>query len=441
MNRRPHELLAGAIVCVLAALLMGWGFSPHRHIHAKAWVQLPPDLQSAWGGDPTVLVRHATSADARKHTDTLEPPRHYLDLDDVLDALPELSSSTELEGMGWQDYRIMVTSIDSTLDPRRFGVLPWQLFWTYRKLVALMAPTDSTPVALDDVLRTAADLGHYLADAHVPLHTTGNYNGQRTNQTGIHALWETHNVEHLLASNTCDLTEALPDYGPLWTPWDILHKSHEDVRLVLAAEAEWRRLTQVRGWALRRRGRTLAMLPSPEALNCWDSLTGHRTWPRFCETSHLVASAWVSAWHDAGTPSLRQAGPPREPGMLYLLKTWIHERFRAHSFVGPLSWRVPCRLEPRLPRRTHPTGTSCGTQNVSCQPLEMEDARRCGNLGPRIARHTSTRRSPHHRHVRPRTTQRLVARHLAWRQVRGYVSRKPADVSVVPHRQRSPSWA
>ena len=215
MNRRPHELLAGAIVSVLAALLMGWGFSPHRHIHAKAWVQLPPDLQSAWGGDPTVLVRHATSADARKHTDTLEPPRHYLDLDDVRDAVPELSSSTELEVMGWQDYRIMVTSIDSTLNPRRFGVLPWQLFWTYRKLVALMAPTDSTPVVLDEVLRTAADLGHYLADAHVPLHTTGNYNGQRTNQTGIHALWETHNVEYLLASNTCDLNEALPDYDPL----------------------------------------------------------------------------------------------------------------------------------------------------------------------------------------------------------------------------------
>ena len=145
MNRRPHELLAGAIVCVLAALLMGWGFSPHRHIHAKAWVQLPPDLQSAWGGDPTVLVRHATSADARKHTDTLEPPRHYLDLNDVLDALPELSSSTELEGMGWQDYRIMVTSIDSTLDPRRFGVLPWQLFWTYRKLVAL--PPQTPPLS------------------------------------------------------------------------------------------------------------------------------------------------------------------------------------------------------------------------------------------------------------------------------------------------------
>ena len=89
MNRRPHEILAGAIVCILSALLMGWGFSPHRHIHAKAWTQLPQDLQNAWGGDPTLLVRYATSADARKHIDSLEAPRHYLDFDDVLETLPE----------------------------------------------------------------------------------------------------------------------------------------------------------------------------------------------------------------------------------------------------------------------------------------------------------------------------------------------------------------
>ena len=414
MNRRPLELLAGAIVCSLPALLTGWGFSPHRHLHAKAWTQLPRDLQVAWGGDPAMLVRHATSADARKHTDTLEPSRHYLDLDDVLDVWPEASSSAELVGVSWQDYCTMVTSIDSTLDPRRFGVLPWQLHWTYRKLVALMAATDSTPADLDDVLRTAADLGHYLADAHVPLHTTGNYNGQRTNQTGIHALWETHNVEHLMGSHTCDLSEALPDYDPLWTPWDILRTSHRDVAHVLAAEAEWRQLTQVHGWALRRRGRTLSMLPSPEALNCWDSLTGHRTWPRFCETSHIVASAWVSAWHDAGTPTLRHKSPAsHERGMLYLFKTWLHERFRAHPPVGPLSRRIPRSLESRRPRRTHPTWTSRGTPHVARQPLEVAHARRRGHLGPQVARRASPRRPPDHRHVRPRTTEGLVAGLLA----------------------------
>ena len=50
----------------------------------------PRTFKNAWGGDPTVLVRHATSADARKHTDTLEPSRHYLDLDDVLRRGPNL---------------------------------------------------------------------------------------------------------------------------------------------------------------------------------------------------------------------------------------------------------------------------------------------------------------------------------------------------------------
>jgi hypothetical protein len=145
MRRLPNDVLKGAFACLLPIFIVGWGFSPHRHIHAKAWVQLPPDLQNAWGSDPTLLVRHATSADSRKHTDSLEAPRHFLDLDDVLDAWPGDSSSNELIGMSWQEYKAIVASGDSTIDPHRFGVLPWQLFWTYNKLVSLMAGSDSTP--------------------------------------------------------------------------------------------------------------------------------------------------------------------------------------------------------------------------------------------------------------------------------------------------------
>ena len=42
----------------------------------------------------------------------------------------------------------------------------------------------------DKILKYSADLGHYIADAYVPLHTTENYNGQLTGQKGIHAFWE-----------------------------------------------------------------------------------------------------------------------------------------------------------------------------------------------------------------------------------------------------------
>ena len=38
--------------------------------------------------------------------------------------------------------------------------------------------------------RYSSDMGHYIGDAHVPLHTTENYNGKMTNQRGIHGFWE-----------------------------------------------------------------------------------------------------------------------------------------------------------------------------------------------------------------------------------------------------------
>ena len=38
------------------------------------------------------------------------------------------------------------------------------------------------------ILKLSAELGHYGSDAHVPLHTTGNYNGQRTGQPDLSKL-------------------------------------------------------------------------------------------------------------------------------------------------------------------------------------------------------------------------------------------------------------
>ena len=60
--------------------------------------------------------------------------------------------------MSWQDYCTMVTSIDSTLDPRRFGVLPWQLFWTYREACGLDGPHRLHPCRLG---RRAAHRGGF----------------------------------------------------------------------------------------------------------------------------------------------------------------------------------------------------------------------------------------------------------------------------------------
>ena len=129
-----------------------------------------------------------TRADTRKHTDSLEAERHYLDLNDLR------AAGLDVWGMPWSEARTFIADEDSTQLPRRYDVLPWNLEWAYRKLVEAWSPTDSVPVDALVVSKATADLGHYIADAHVPLHTSGNYNGQRTNQKGVHALWETQAV-------------------------------------------------------------------------------------------------------------------------------------------------------------------------------------------------------------------------------------------------------
>ncbi|MEC8802439.1 MAG: hypothetical protein VXX32_01460 [Bacteroidota bacterium] len=173
--------------------MSSWGFVPHRHLHAKAWASLPLEFRLALGNDPTPLVARATDANSRKHTDSLEAARHYLDLDDAL------GEGLELWGLPWSGAQQLLEEADSSASVRRLGILPWQLEWSYWRLVKAWAPSDSSEPDLDKIVRAAADLGHYLGDAHVPLHTSGNYDGQRTGQRGIHALWETHAVEWLLS--------------------------------------------------------------------------------------------------------------------------------------------------------------------------------------------------------------------------------------------------
>jgi hypothetical protein len=48
------------------------------------------------------------------------------------------------------------------------------------------------------ILKLSAEIGHYVADAHVPLHASTNHNGQLTGQEGIHAFWESR-IPELLA--------------------------------------------------------------------------------------------------------------------------------------------------------------------------------------------------------------------------------------------------
>src|SRR5690606_41189014 len=88
------------------------------------------------------------------------------------------------------------------------------------------------------ILRLAADLGHYIGDINVPLHTTVNYNGQLTGQHGIHAFWESRIPE--LLSDDYDFFVGQAEYieNTQLAAWDAVIQAHRAVDSVLRFENE-----------------------------------------------------------------------------------------------------------------------------------------------------------------------------------------------------------
>jgi hypothetical protein len=61
------------------------------------------------------------------------------------------------------------------------GIAPWWIEIMQRRLTAAFKEKEPSKI-----LKLSAEIGHYIADAHVPLHANSNHNGQYTNQIGIH---------------------------------------------------------------------------------------------------------------------------------------------------------------------------------------------------------------------------------------------------------------
>ena len=170
--KQAGRVISGLLLIVLCS---SWGFFAHYRINRLAVFTLPKAMAGFYRANIDYLTEHAVSADKRRYVDSTEAPHHYLNADHYgkhpFNAIPQ----------NWDDA-VRKYSAD-TLDKN--GTLPWTIQYQYYKLVKAFKAHDTT-----EILNTSANLGHYVADAHVPLHLTENYDGQLSNQKGIHALWE-----------------------------------------------------------------------------------------------------------------------------------------------------------------------------------------------------------------------------------------------------------
>ena len=199
-----------------------WGFYGHKRINRMAVFTLPPEMVSFYKKHIEFITNHAVDPDKRRYSVEGEAPRHYIDIDHygehAFDSVPKF----------WK-AAIAKYSEDTLM---AYGIVPWQIEKHYYKL--LNAFKDEN---LDRILQYSADLGHYIADSHVPLHTTENYNGQLTGQRGIHGFWESRIPE--LKAEDYDYFVGRARYieSPLKMAWKTVYDSHMAVDSVLKFEA------------------------------------------------------------------------------------------------------------------------------------------------------------------------------------------------------------
>jgi hypothetical protein len=283
--RRSVFILFG-LGALLATYLdaSGWGGDGHRFINRNAVYHLPNEMH-LFIQDSSFFAQHASDPDIRRVSgDTnmyAEGPRHYLDIDDYpnFQTLPR-NLDTLIALYGWERVK-------------RNGTLPWATMWNVDSLVNQLGRGDWTAAKL-----TASDIGHYVGDAHQPLHNTVNYN-----PGGLHSRYESTmlNPSHYLSQlfiipDSCryiaDRLDCAFDY--------ILH-SNSLVDSLIQGDAYAK---VVSGW------NGSGTPPASYYAALW-SYTREMTLDQMQGATQTLADFWYTAWVDAGLILPTEVDMPR----------------------------------------------------------------------------------------------------------------------------------
>lgn len=344
-----------------------WGFYGHRTINKMAVFSLPPEMVGFYKKHINYISDHAVDPDKRRYATKHEGVRHYIDIDVwgeyPFDQVPRrfddalmkyayyhlikdldttllnvqyekdsigIQAGNEMEYIPIQDFRdfwnraiipqyyedewivdrLDTLSINGFTGGDRlvikdhfseYGIVPYYLLTMKHKLTNAFKDQDEARI-----LRLSAEIGHYIGDAHVPLHTTENYNGQMTNQVGIHAFWESR-LPELFAEDKYDFLVGRAEYvdHPSSYFWDVVLKSHSYLDEVLSIE---KRLSlefpDDEQYCYDERLDRTVRIQCPEYAAAYSRAMNGMVEERFTAAILSIASIWYTCWIDAGLPDL-----------------------------------------------------------------------------------------------------------------------------------------
>jgi hypothetical protein len=277
---------------LLIVLCSSWGFFAHYRINRLAVFILPKTMAGFYRANISFITEHAISADKRRYVDSTEAPHHFLNADHYG------KKPFTIIPRRWTDAAKKYSA--DTLN--KYGTVPWAIQSQYYRLVEAFKKHDTTAI-----LTASSNLGHYIADAHVPLHLHSNHDGQLTKQQGIHALWETRIPELFAANYNCYAGKARYIENPLTEAFKICWISFSEADSVLRLERQLNRtFPALKKYTMTVRGTRKVKDYSVAYSSAYQKLLRAMVQRRMRSAILSVGSYWYSAWVDAGQPDLNK---------------------------------------------------------------------------------------------------------------------------------------
>lgn len=268
-----------------------WGFFAHKKINNLSIFLLPPQMLVLYKPNADFITQHAVDPDMRRYAVAEEGPKHYIDIDRYgkypFDSLPRK----------WNDA--VAKFSEDTL--RAYGIVPWWVQTILHRLTDAFKEKNQAKI-----LKLSAEIGHYIADAHVPLHANSNHNGQYSDQQGIHGFWESR-VPELLADKEWDFFIGKAEYikDPGGFIWQRVLESAAAADTVLRYEKELTKAFPAdQKFSFEDRNGVIVRQYSAAFAKAYDARLQGMIERRMRQAIFAVASFWYTAWVNAGEPDL-----------------------------------------------------------------------------------------------------------------------------------------
>ncbi len=297
--------LSAFLLVSISFFLLSWGTWGHQHINHAAVFALPDSMRHFFYNHIDFITEESVIPDVRKYTinDKAEFPRHYIDMESyqpnnsTIDTVP----LTMKDATAKYDAKFL----------EKNGILPWYVMDVMQKLTKAFQDKKKA-----EILFLSADVGHYLGDANMPLHTSVNHNGQFTDQKGIHAFFESQLPEQFGSNYNFYTGDAVYIKDVQAEIWRIIKESHRLADTMLLAEKKVRSNFSADKIYMKDSAGNTLLNKYKDPVHTHEYATAfHQALNKMVEKQLRAAVAatanfWYTAWVNAGSPNLDNLDEP-----------------------------------------------------------------------------------------------------------------------------------